>query len=222
MAAIVDLTMPIEDHLRWPVERQLIGDFDQGDQFQVTRMGWAVHGFTHMDAPRHMLPDGQTTSDIPLEMVVGSCAVFDLSGIEENRPISRDMLAGACPEVRPGDIALIKAEWDRRFSHQTAEFWTQAPYLTREAAQWLRQTGIKSAAFDFPQDYPIRLLLDHEVAPIEEFVTHDILLRHGIILVEYICNTAALKTQRPTLYCLPLKILNSDGAPARVIAIENE
>ena len=220
LTKIIDLTMPIEDHLRWRVERKLPGDFSQGDQFQVTWAGWAVHGFTHMDSPRHILPDGKTTDDIPLDTVVGGCAVFDLSDIEDNAPIGPEKLIKANRDLSPGDIALIKAEWDLRYSNKTAEFWTQAPYMTREAAQWLLESGVKSVAFDFPQDYPIRLLLKKEVAPIAEFVTHDILLRHGIILIEYLCNTAKVKTSRATLVALPLKIPNSDGAPARVIAID--
>jgi kynurenine formamidase len=220
MGEIIDLTMPIEDHFRWRVERRLNGDFAKADQFQITWAGWAVHGFTHIDSPRHMLPGGPTTDDIPLSTVVGDCAVFNLGDIEDNAPIGVEKLARACPEVRQGDIAMLKTEWDLRYSYKTAEFWTKAPYLTREAVQWLLKQGLKAAAFDFPQDYPIRLLLQNEVGPIEAFVSHDILLRNGIILIEYLCNTAAIKGSRTTLYALPLKIPASDGAPARVIAID--
>ena len=53
-----------------------------------------------------------------------------------------------------------------------------------------------------------------------EFVTHDVLLRNGVVMIEYLCNTAALEKPRTYLCALPLKIPASDGAPARVIAIE--
>jgi len=219
---IIDLTMPIEDHLRWPVERKLNSDFGQGDPFQVTWAGWAVHGFTHMDAPRHMLPDGKTTDEIPLETVIGECAVIDLSDIEENSSISAAMLAQKGHMVQCGDIALIKTTWDTRYSNKTAEFWTQAPYMSREAATWLLDQGVKAVAFDFPQDYVIRLLLKNETASMDQFVTHDVLLRNGVILIEYLCNTAALQSERTMLYTLPLKIPHADGAPARVIAVEEK
>ena len=222
MPTIIDLTMPVENHLRWPVERKLIGDFSRGEQFQITWAGWAVHGFTHMDAPRHMLPEGPTTSDIALERLTGSCAVFDLSNMADNAPINAARLARANPEVLPGDIALLKTHWDLRYDNTTAQFWTQAPYLTGDAAHWLLDSGIKAAAFDFPQDYPIRLLLNKQVAPISEFVTHDILLRNNVILIEYLCNAVAVRSMRTTFYCLPLKIVNADGAPARVIVIEDD
>jgi arylformamidase len=222
MPKFIDLTMAVEDHFRWRVERRQTGDFSKGDQFQITWVGWAVHGFTHIDAPRHMLSDGKATDDIALSAVIGDCAIFNLSDIEDNAPIGAEKLVHACREVHKGDIALIKAEWDLRYSAKTAEFWTKAPYMTRDAAAWLLESGVKSVAFDFPQDYPIRLLLKNEVAPLEEFVTHDVLLRNEVILIEYLCNTAAIQGDRTTLYALPLKIPQADGAPARVIAIEEE
>ena len=42
MPHLIDLTIPIADHFRWPVERQLKRDFASGDQFQVTWLGWAI------------------------------------------------------------------------------------------------------------------------------------------------------------------------------------
>jgi arylformamidase len=47
-----------------------------------------------------------------------------------------------------------------------------------------------------------------------------VLLRNGVILIEYLSNTAALTEPRTFLCCLPLKVPDADGAPARVIAIE--
>jgi arylformamidase len=57
--------MPIEDHFRWPVERRVSGDHDRGDVFEATWFGWTVHGFTHMDNPRHCVPGGLTTRRHP-------------------------------------------------------------------------------------------------------------------------------------------------------------
>jgi len=74
--------------------------------------------------------------------------------------------------------------------------------------------------YDFPQDYCIRLLLSDERRPTEEHVTHDILLRNGVHMVEYLTNTADLRDDKVFLSAAPLKIPEADGAPARVYAIE--
>ncbi len=221
MPRIIDLSMPIADHFRWPVERRLKSDHAKGDLFQVTWVGWAVHGFTHMDSPRHFFADGRTTSEIPLEATVGVAAVVDLTPIQPNEAITAERLAAAAGHLEPGDIVLMKSCWEQQRSPETPEFWTDAPYLVRDAAEWLLARKPRAVAFDFPQDYTIRLLLRGDIRPVAEHVTHDVLLRNGVILIEYLSNTAALTRPRTFLCCLPLKIPNADGAPARVVALED-
>jgi arylformamidase len=220
MTRIIDLSMAIEDHFRWPVERRLKSDHAKGDLFQVTWLGWPVHGFTHMDSPRHFFADGKTTSDIPLETTVGEAAVVDLTPAAPNQAITAQRLEAAAGHVQPGDIVVMKSCWEQQRSPRTPEFWTEAPYVSRAAAEWLLERRPRAVAFDFPQDYTIRLLLKGEVRPLEEHVTHDVLLRNGVILIEYLSNAAALTAPRTFLCCLPLKVPDADGAPARVIALE--
>jgi arylformamidase len=139
--------------------------------------------------------------------MVGQAAILNLSGIAENSPISAEQLAIAGGRVRRGDILLLKTAWDERYPLSAKEFWTRAPYLTREACQWLLAQQPAMVGFDFPQDYPIRGLLDGATPLMEDFVSHDVLLRHGVPMIVEVC-------------ALPLKILDADGAPARVVAIE--
>lgn len=221
MSTLVDLTVPITDHFRWPVERKVQGNVNEGDLFQITWMGWTVHAFTHIDAPRHMVPNGATTSDLSLDQVTGRAAVVDLSAVKSNSPITPRQLQSAGSHITPDDIVLLKTCWDGVESIDTREFWTNAPFLTRESCEWLLARKIKAVGYDFPQDYPIRLLLDGIVAPIEEHVSHDVLLRNGVIMIEYLQNLASLRGLFTQLYALPLKIPDADGAPARVIAVES-
>lgn len=215
---IVDLTRPIANHFRWPVERSLLKDHARGDLFQVTRIALGTHGFTHMDAPRHYFPDGATTSEVPLSATVGEAAVIDLSDVRPNEAIDAARLEARGGHLRPGDVALLATGWDRQRPLEDERFWREAPWLERDAAEWLFARGIKALAVDFPQDRPIRDLLDGIVRPIEEHVTHDVLLRRGVILIEYLTNTEALDRERVFFCCLPLKIPDCDGAPARVVA----
>ena len=93
--------------------------------------------------------------------------------------------------------------------------------MTAEAAVWLREAGVKAVGFDFPQDHCIRFFLTGEARPpLPEHVTHYHLLKRGVIMFEYLRNTGALRAPRSLVVALPLKLPDSDGAPARVIAIE--
>lgn len=215
---IVDLTRPIADHFRWPVERSLVKAHERGDLFQITRFSLGTHGFTHMDAPRHYFPDGATTSEVPLEATVGWAAVIDLFDVRPDEPIDAARLEARAGHLGPGEIALLATGWDRARSLEDERFWREAPWLTRDACLWLLGRGIAALAVDFPQDRVIRELLDGVVRPIEEHVSHDLLLRRGVILIEYLTNTEALARDRVFFCCLPLKLPDCDGAPARVVA----
>jgi arylformamidase len=55
------------------------------------------------------------------------------------------------------------------------------------------------------------------VAPYHQSVpTHRALLEAGIIIIEGM-DLSAIDPGTYTLYCLPLKLVGSDGAPARTI-----
>ncbi len=218
MRDLIDLTMSIEDHFRWPVERRTVAEHAKGDLFQVTWLGFAVHGFTHVDSPRHFFSDGKTTDDLSLEQTVGTAGVIDLSEISAKEEITAEALSERADHVIANDIIILKTCWGRKRSVRGPEFWQDAPFLSRSAARWLLAKKPRAVAFDFPQDYCIRLLLEGEVRPIEEHVSHDILLRNEVVLIEYLTNTEALSAPRVNFCCMPMKVPASDGAPARVMA----
>ena len=218
---IIDLSMPIiTDHVRWPSERTVKGDLSAGDIAQVTTIKVSCHSFTHVDARRHYFSDGDTIENTALDALVGDAAVVDLMDVVADQAIEPELLASRCGHVRKGDKVILKSGWHRHRRFNTPEFWTESPYLTRGSAQWLLELGIGTICYDFPQDYVIRLLLDGISSPMPEHVTHDILLRNGVHMVEYLTNTAEITQDRVFLSAAPLKVPEGDGAPARVYVIE--
>ncbi|NIA72068.1 cyclase family protein [Pelagibius litoralis] len=216
---IYDLTMPLESgHFRWPLQRDKKGDFTAGDIFEVTSFGISCHAFTHLDAPCHMVPGGPTTDALDLSRVMGKAAVIDLSDVAPNEEITASHLDRTAGHLASGQIALFRTCWDAQKDWRTPQYWRDAPYLSAEACLWLQDRQPTSVAFDFPQDHTIRRVLDGEMPPIEEHVSHDILLRGGITLIEYLIGTSQLTAKTVQFAALPLKLLASDGAPARVVA----
>lgn len=217
---IIDLSMPIAPHFRWRTQVNISGNIAVGDQFRVSRLDATCHGFTHVDAQAHILADAPTIEQTPLERVVGRCRVLRLADVRPEEEIGPEKLAAADPGGPPGEMLLLAAGWSAQADSGTPDFWRRAPWLNRAAAEWLAAREPSAVAFDFPQDYPIRLLLDGIEVPFEQHVTHDVLLRGGVTLIEYLVNTDALREPRCLLSAAPLKIPSADGAPARVYAIE--
>ena len=224
MPRYIDLSTPIRaGHFRWRTEQTLDKSFDEGSFARATRINLSCHAFTHMDAPRHFDPDGYTTDGLKLEQTIGPAAVVDISALGPNAPIRAADVAAAGDHVREGDIVLLRAGWDGRESIETPEFWTRAPWVEEDAAEWLYSRGIKAIGYDFPQDYCIRhLVLGDRTPSPEENVTHQVLLKRGVIMMEYLCNMTAIRGARCEVYALPIKVPNADGAPARIIAVEQD
>ena len=218
---IIDLSMPITtDHARWKTEVSFVGDLEKGDTSRATWLRVSCHAYTHVDARRHMFLDGATIETTNLDDLVGRCAVIDLMDIKPNEAIGPERLAPRAGHLKKGGMALFKSGWDRQRSSQAKDFWLDSPFLTREAALWLKDTGIRTIAYDFPQDWCIRLSLKGEKRPLADHVTHDVLLRAGVHMIEYVANTAEITEPEVFLSAAPLKIPGSDGAPARVYCIE--
>lgn len=218
---IIDLSMPFNpNHVRWKGEQEASKRPTGDEVIQVTTIRISCHSFTHVDAKRHYFPGEPTIEETPLEALVGDAAVVDLTDVGPNEAIEPNNLEVRSAHVSAGDRVILKTAWHRHRSHETEAFWREAPYMTRDAAHWLLDKGIRTICYDFPQDYAIRLLLDGANPPIEDQVTHDILLRNGVHMVEYLTNTAELQADRVFLSAAPLKIPGADGAPARVYAIE--
>jgi arylformamidase len=73
-------------------------------------------------------------------------------------------------------------------------------------AEWLVRKGIQLVGIDYLG-----------IAPFEETTKpHQILLKAGIVILEGL-DLSQVGRGRYTLYCLPIKIVGSDGAPARAI-----
>jgi kynurenine formamidase len=217
---IIDLSMPIGPHFRWSPELRIKGDIAAGDQFRISHLATTCHGFTHVDAQAHFVAHAPTIEATPLSRVVGPARVIDLRDVAPNAEIDARQLASRDPGGAEGEILILSAAWDTKRDNTTPEFWKEAPWLTRDAAEWLHGRKPTAVAFDFPQDFPIRLLLEGKTVPSDQHVTHDVLLRAGVTLIEYLVNTAALRHPRTLLCAAPLKIPNADGAPARVFAID--
>lgn len=218
---VIDLSLPITPgHVRWSPEISVSGDLAAGDLFQVTTLKVSCHAFTHVDAQRHYFEGAPTIDATPLDALVGSARVIDLMDITPNEAIDAARLADRAGKLPANSRLILKSGWHRFRSINEEAFWRDAPYLTRDAAEWLHAQRVMTVCYDFPQDFVIRCLLDGDIRPIEEHVTHDVLLRNGVHMVEYLTNTAEISAETVFLSAAPLKIPGGDGSPARVYCVE--
>ena len=215
---IIDLSMPIRSNQRWPVNCERVLDFKKGDPFQSTTFTMSAHAFTHIDAPLHIAPDRSPIHEAPLDHLVGSAVILDLSHVKPNQAIGLDDLIKDSDGIVHENIVVLKTAWDLQRSWNSREYWSEAPYLDDEAVAWLSEQHLTVVGFDFPQDYAIREIPGRHPR-VEEMPAHNLILRKGTYQIEYLCNLHRINAERFTLIALPIKLAGCEGAPARVIAL---
>jgi arylformamidase len=86
-------------------KRTLISDMTKGASCNVSELEMNAHNGTHMDAPRHFVKNGITIDELPLEKLIGSCAVVSAEGevtadfvreISKKYKTERLLLRGEC------------------------------------------------------------------------------------------------------------------------------
>ena len=207
---LVDLTLPIGEEMKlFPdlegptFERTVAGETDA-----VThRICTSTHQGTHIDAPAHYIPDGETIDEVPAELLIGRANVVDLRN-HRGELITAETLASSGSAISAHDrVLLLTGDVDERFGD--ADFFDDAAALTPGAAEWLVESGVSLIANDF---------LTERLADPERPV-HKTLLGGGIPIVEYLCNADHVASYETVeLIALPLALSGLDGSPARVIA----
>ncbi len=180
-------------------------DFSKGDAMVLSDIEMGAHTGTHVDAPLHFVPGGNTIDRLDLNLLIGPAFVADLPNTA--RAISAADLEGA--RIPPGTTRLLMrtsngARWDK------PEFQEDFVALGAEGAQWVLDHGIKLVGIDYLSIEPFGST-DHPV--------HHLLLQAQVIIIEGL----DLRQVTPGTYeliCLPIKLAGAEGAPARAVLVE--
>lgn len=197
----LDATTPMRDQMvHWPdnlgvtIRRTL--SQDRGDAANVTELHLSAHTGTHVDAPLHFSSEGGDVTTLDLGRLMGPARVV---AIQDPKSISLAEVKQLI--IKPGDRLLFKTrisdgEWN------TAPFQPDFVALDGDAAGHLRDAGVVCVGVDY--------------LSVGKADAHHALLDAGICVIEGL----ALQHIAPGEYellCLPLLIVGSDGAPARVL-----
>jgi arylformamidase len=202
---LIDVTVPLDPALptypgNTPFTIEAIKRMAQGDSSNVSTLHLSAHTGTHVDAPRHFFDEGPGPEAMPLELLCGRARVVELrarQGIGAKELSSLDLTE----DVR----LLIKTRNSQLWG--SPEFHTDYIGVTEEGARYLVDRGVKVLGVDY--------------LSVEEFKkpgapAHHVLLGGGTIVIEGL-DLRAVEPGRYEMFCLPLRIVGVDGAPARVV-----
>lgn len=206
----IDISVTIHDSMTvWPgqphVNVSKFQDLHKGDDTNITVFSMPVHAGTHVDAPRHIFTNGNDITTAPLNILNGKVRVIEIS---DKKEITLEELV--MHDISENERILFKTknsqqDWTAR------NFKRDFVHLSVRAAQYLAQQKVSCVGIDY---------ISMSTRGISKLV-HSILFEAGIWVIEGL-NLNGASGGCYDMMCLPLKILGSDAAPARVVLKRND
>lgn len=205
---LIDISVPIYNQMVVYKDREEkrpmikpMKTFENAD-FYESRIDMDLHTGTHVDTPLHMVKEGQTMDQIPLDTWHGQAKVFDLSHLEDG--ITKADIENL--NISQGDIVLFKTR------NSFEDFFNMSfIYVKADAAQYLGKIGVKGVGID--------ALGIERAQPNHE--SHLALFEAGAFILEGI-NLKHVQTGSYYLMALPLALVGVEASPVRAVLIQNE
>ena len=201
----IDVSVPLTTSMaHWPGDPEpnfvRVSDLENGDEANVTVCRISAHTGTHMDAPCHFLPGGEGIERFPLEIGIGPARVIQIPG--DVHVVRREHLIDKA--IRSGERVLLRTKNSNTPWH-AKEFNKDYVGMDLSAAKFLVDAGVVLIGVDY---------LSVGVFEGDSRETHRALLLAGIWIVEGL-DLSKVSNGAYELICMPLRIVGSDGSPAR-------
>lgn len=202
----IDVSVPITSEMpAWPGDPPVwvreVQPFQEDDPARVSVLSMSSHTGTHVDAPAHFIEDGATIDEIDPDVGLGEAHVVDVG---EAAVVEPEHLGSV--DLEEVDRLLIRTRnspqlWER------GEFVQTFAHLSTETAEHLAEAGLDLVGIDYLS------VAGYET---NEVPVHQALLDAGVWILEGL-NLAGVPEGAVELACLPLKVEECDGAPARAM-----
>jgi arylformamidase len=207
MRAIFDVSLEIfPGMVVWPgddaVELARVDKIESGKNANVSQLRCGVHTGTHLDAPYHFLRDGKAIERLDLQALIGAAYVVELLHVDVVS--AGDLETAGIPEGV--ERLLIHTRNSALWRTDQTIFQDDYVGLDVSGAEWLANRGVRLIGMDY-----LSVATRSQTKPV-----HLTLLSKEIVLVEGL-NLDAAPAGACRVYCLPIKLRGSDGAPARVL-----
>jgi kynurenine formamidase len=175
-------------------------------------MSLNLHCGTHVDAPGHYAPGGDSIEKVPFERLMGTCLSVDLG----RGPLETIDVKDLKPyESRMGKVDMLFIRTGADDMWGTGDYCWRYPFFTPEAGEYLVEKGVKVLGMDTPgPDASLRSGF-RKGSPL-----HLTLLGNDVLIIENLANLRSVCGRETYVYAFPIKIEGAFGGPARVLAKE--
>ena len=171
----------------------------------------STHTGTHMDAPFHFNPNGQTIDQVEVNRYICNNAILIKIQKNANEMItSDDITRNSKYEIKEKDTVVFSTGWEKQIK-QKDNYIRNNPGLSKDAAEYLVKKKVNAIGIDCPS---IDIGIDSGL------IAHKMLLSNDILVIENLCNLYKFTNGKFILLVTPLKLAGASGSPIRAIGIE--
>ena len=178
--------------------------YEEGTEFQIGKIEMVANTGTYIDCPFHRFENGKDLSEVGLESFVDLDAIVIRMPFTQTLEIKEDHLKNY--EIRNRAV-LIHTGWDSHWN--TEKYYENHPYLTKGAAEYLRDCSVKLVGIDSHN-------IDNTTGKTRP--VHTILLGAEILIVEHLCDLYLLPQDGFTFSAIPPKFKGVGTFPVRAMA----
>ncbi len=171
------------------------------------------HAGTHMDAPVHFEASEKTIDEFTPGESMGRAWIVDIDIIQDRQLMEVAHLKGIESKFERGDSLILKTKWSNYVGQE--KYRDALPRVSEDLAHWCCKKKVKMLAVEAPSVADVNNL--DEVTRI-----HKILFKGDVIILEGLKNVDKINSDFVFLMAFPIKTRRGDGAPARVIALEEK
>lgn len=161
---------------------------------------------SYFETGRHVRADAIAIDEVPLETFIGPAVVVDVGKKGPAEPIEFQDVVPYDGEIRPGDAVIVRTHWSRKWN--TPGYFTESPYFTVEAFEWLLDKNLRILAGDIPS---------YDNPRVPQGLIKRLFQDDSTFLLAPLVGLDRVERRRVTLYAFPLNIVGVSGAPARVL-----
>jgi kynurenine formamidase len=165
-------------------------------------------GKVEIDCPFHRYADGKDLSEVGLDRFVGIEGIVVRADYRKGLAVTAEAFKGR--DVR-GRAVLVHTGWAEHWA--TDAYFENHPFLTEDAAIYLRDNGVKLAGIDSHNIDDTR----GNTRPV-----HSTLLREEILIAEHLCNLQNVPDEGFTFTAVPPKVKGAGTFPVRAFAAIKE
>jgi arylformamidase len=178
--------------------------YEGGAEFQIGKIEMVSNTGTYVDCPFHRYADGEDLSEVGVERFAELDGIVVRADFKNGIEVGKKFFGGL---PLAGKAVLVNTNWSKHW--RTDAYFENHPFLTEEAAIFLRDAGVKLVGIDSHNIDDTRT---------KKRPVHSALLKAGILIAEHLCNLDQIPDGKFVFNAVPPKFKGVGTFPVRAYA----